>query len=124
MKAPIAMNSLPILPPTTCDNCGVCCFGIGSPVVLYASQSHYTNSHPFRPADLPQELIDEINFHFSGLSRGQEPQDCCLWFDPVTRLCKHHQYRPQVCRDYEIASRECLRERKKAVESGNPYPLR
>ncbi len=118
------MDHLPVLPPKSCEGCGVCCFGIGSPVVLYASRPDYADPHPFRPPNLPQDLIDEINLHFSGLLRGQEPQDCCLWFDHTTRLCKHHEYRPQVCRDYEIASRECLRERRKAVEAGNVYPLR
>lgn len=118
------MTALTILAPTSCDGCGVCCLGIGSPVVLYASRPDYCDPHPFRPANLPQELADEINAHFSGLLRGQEPQDCCLWFDPVTRKCKHHEYRPQVCRDYEIASRECLRERKEAIEGGEPFPLR
>lgn len=98
--------------------------GIGSPVVLYASRPGYAEPHPFRPDGLPQPLIDEINAHFSGLLRGQEPQECCLWFDAETRLCKHHEWRPQVCRDYEIAGRECLRERRRAVLAGNPYPLR
>ena len=67
---------------------------------------------------------DEINFNFSGLLRGQEPQETCLWFDLQTRLCKHHEYRPQVCRDYEIGGRECLRERREAVLTGDQYPLR
>jgi uncharacterized protein len=119
-----ARLQLEILPPTSCDGCGVCCEGIGSPVVLYASRPDYAEPHPFRPANLPQELIDEIDFHFSGLLRGQEPQELCLWFDPVTRLCKHHEYRPQVCRDYEIASRPCLRERRKSVLTGKPFPRR
>ena len=117
------MEDLPVIP-TSCDGCGVCCIGIGSPVVLYASRPHYAIPHPFRPIDIPAELIDEINMHFSGLIRGQEPQDKCLWFDTQTRLCKHHEYRPQVCRDYEIGGRECLRERRKAVMAGDQYPLR
>ncbi|MBS0203758.1 MAG: YkgJ family cysteine cluster protein [Planctomycetes bacterium] len=118
------MDVLPILPPTSCDGCGICCLGIGSPLVLYASRPHYSDPHPFRPDNLPQELIDEINFHFSGLLRGQEPQEKCLWFDATTRLCKHHEFRPQVCRDYEIGGRECLRERREAMEAGEHYPLR
>lgn len=117
------MEGLPVIP-SSCDGCGVCCQGIGSPIVLYASRPHYAVPHPFRPPDLPQELVDEINQHFSGLLRGQEPQESCLWFDFQTRLCKHHEYRPQVCRDYEIGGRECLRERREAVLAGDEYPLR
>ncbi|MEI8381214.1 MAG: YkgJ family cysteine cluster protein [Planctomycetota bacterium] len=117
------MEDLPVIP-TSCEGCGVCCMGIGSPVVLYASRPHYATPHPFRPKDLPEDLVDEINVHFSGLLRGQEPQETCLWFDLQTRLCKHHEYRPQVCRDYEIGGRECLRERREAVLAGDQYPLR
>ena len=98
----------------------MCCLGIGSPLVLYASRPEYAESHPFRPPNLPQELVDEINFHFSGLIRGEEPQESCLWFDQVTRRCRHHEFRPQVCRDYEIGGRECLRERRDAVQAGEP----
>jgi Fe-S-cluster containining protein len=92
--------------------------------MLYASRPEYAGPHPFRPANLPSELADEINFHFSGLLRGQEPQDKCLWYDPVTRRCRHHEFRPQVCRDYELAGRECLRRRREAVLSGELPPSR
>ena len=118
------MDELPILPPNSCDGCGACCLGIGSPVMLYASRPEYSEPHPFRPANLPPELVDELNFHFSGLRRGHEPQESCLWFDHDTRQCKHHEFRPQVCRDYELGGRECLRRRREAVRSGEPYPIR
>ena len=118
------MDELPVLPPTSCDGCGVCCLGVGSPILLYASRPHYCEPHPFRPRNLPQELVDEINLHFAGLLRGQEPQESCLWFDQQTRRCKHHEYRPQVCCDYELGGPECLRIRRRAVEAGDPHPLR
>ena len=112
------MLSLPLLEPTTCDGCGLCCEGIGSPVLLYASRPGIGQPHPFRPANLPQELIDEIDFHFSGLTRGQEPLARCLWFDPVSRRCRHYEHRPQVCIDYELGGRACLSRRREAVQNG------
>lgn len=102
------MIELPILGPTSCDGCGACCHGIGSPVVLYASRPDYGETHPFRPADLPAKLIDEINSHFSGLMRGQEPQGQCLWYDPANQKCRHYDFRPQICRDFELAGKSCL----------------
>ena len=117
------MDMLPILPPATCDDCGLCCQGIGSPVLLYASRPHYADPHPFRPANLPRELVDEIDFHFSGLLRGQEPQESCLWYDATTRQCKHYEYRPQICHDYELGGRECLKQRRNATAKGDPDPL-
>ena len=32
----------------------------------------------------------------------------CTWLDLETRMCKHHQYRPNVCRDFETGNPECL----------------
>lgn len=32
----------------------------------------------------------------------------CTWLDLETRMCKHHQYRPNVCRDFETGNAECL----------------
>ena len=109
---------LTLLNPNSCDNCGVCCEGIGSPVLLYASRPGFVAPHPFRPMDLPQELLDEIEVKFSGLTRGQESMERCLWFDPLNRRCQHYEYRPQVCRDYELGGESCRQVRQDAVNKG------
>lgn len=106
------MDLLPLLPPDSCETCGLCCQGIGSPVLIYATRPGLPTPHPFRPANLPQELIEEVDQNFAGLVRGQEPQERCLWFNPVTLKCQHYEYRPQVCRDYELAGRACLQRRR------------
>jgi uncharacterized protein len=100
--------NLTVLQPATCDKCGLCCEGIGSPVALYATRRGLESDHPFRPLGLPQELIREIDEHFLGLFRGQEPQEQCLWYNPATRRCRHYEWRPQVCRDYELGGSACL----------------
>jgi Fe-S-cluster containining protein len=99
---------LHVLSPASCDGCGLCCQGIGSPVLLYATRPGWRDSHPYRPTDLPAELAAEIDEHFAGLTRGQEPQDQCLWYDAAQRRCRHYEFRPQVCRDYELGGRACL----------------
>ena len=118
------MLSLPVLSTSSCDGCGLCCEGIGSPVLLYASRPGFGEPHPFRPADLPQELIEEIDFHFSGLTRGQEPLERCLWFDTATRQCRHYELRPQLCRDYELGGEACLSRRREAIQNGESFPAR
>ena len=119
------MSLLPLLlQPISCDGCGLCCEGIGSPVLLYASRPGLGTPHPYRPVGLPQELIDEIDFHFSGLTRGQEPLDRCLWFDPTTRQCRHYELRPQICRDYELGGPACVGRRIEALQNGEAFPAR
>ena len=108
------MNSpLPILAPDSCDDCGLCCEGIGSPVLLYQSLPQVAGPHPQRPAGLPSELIDEIDAHFLGLARGEEPQERCLWYDAQTKRCRHYEWRPQICRDYELGGTACLLRRQR-----------
>lgn len=114
--------------PTSCDRCGLCCQGIGSPVLIYATNRRWGDAHPFRPVDLPAELIAEIDDHFRGLTRGQEPQAECLWYDRTTQRCRHYEFRPQVCRDYELAGPACLQRRalitlESVCDLGNETPL-
>ena len=102
------MSELPILAPESCDGCGLCCEGIGSPVLLYQTRPELQGPHPFRPAGLPQDLIDEIDRHFAGVPRGHEPQERCLWFDPKSRRCRHYEWRPQICHEYELGGPQCV----------------
>ncbi|HBN78403.1 MAG TPA: zinc/iron-chelating domain-containing protein [Planctomycetaceae bacterium] len=96
------------LEPDSCEGCGLCCQGIGSPVLLYQTDVRISGSHPFQPPGLPSNLIAEIDDHFGGLRRGEEPQEQCLWFDPIQRQCRHYEWRPQFCRDFELGGTACL----------------
>ncbi|HTI49616.1 MAG TPA: YkgJ family cysteine cluster protein [Planctomycetaceae bacterium] len=111
---------LAVLEPSTCDGCGLCCEGIGSPVLLYVSYPHLAGQHPFRPAGIPDELIREIDENFLGLHRGQESQERCLWFDPAARRCRHYEWRPQLCHDYELGGDACLALRREHLPASVP----
>jgi Fe-S-cluster containining protein len=104
-----------VLQPDTCDDCGLCCQGVGSPVMVYQSRPDIAGPHPARPPDLPQPLIEEIDAHFLGLARGYEPQESCLWYDPEARCCKHYEWRPPICRQYELGGQDCRKLRRPFV---------
>jgi Fe-S-cluster containining protein len=36
----------------------------------------------------------------------------CLWWDPVTKKCRHYEWRPVVCRDFAVGEEDYLRIRK------------
>ena len=80
---------------------------------MYNSGLGRGERHPFRPAGLPAELVEEIDAHFLGLHRGQEGPGPCLWYDAAALRCRHYQWRPQVCRDYAVGSPSCLSGRRK-----------
>ena len=77
---------------TNCDGCGACC-----------------RNQPFPPFtqrdgdDLPGHIVDEL------LGAGKrEDSDACLWLDEVTGRCKHYEYRPMLCREFELGGDVCL----------------
>jgi len=49
----------------------------------------------------------------AAIERGEYDQDGpCCWLDPETQQCRWHDFRPQVCRDFRIGSKDCARIRK------------
>jgi Fe-S-cluster containining protein len=106
---------LDVLEPESCSGCGLCCLGIGSPPIYYVTYPTLIGPHPFRPPGLPDHLVAEVDAAFYGMHRGQEPLERCIWHDPATGLCRNYEWRPQVCRDYELGGRECLATRRPKV---------
>lgn len=86
-----------------CKTCGLCCEGLGVPPFDYDE-----NNEPFEDGvedlELPSAALQEIR---DAMSRdGWQSQPCC-WFDPVTRLCRHYDHRPDSCRRFEPGNPFC-----------------
>jgi Fe-S-cluster containining protein len=87
----------------SCNGCGVCCLAIGHPHFW----RHDGDPHWVR---LPEELKAELIDYIDGLEEADIGQPC-VWFVPETRLCRHYEYRPAMCRDFAAGSVHCLRMR-------------
>ena len=91
----------------SCDGCGACCMHMGYP----SYQEGNDRQPPEEPwISLPDSLRHEL---LSFVATYQEPPEGqldgpCIWFDIETRRCKHHEHRPNVCRDFKINSEDCL----------------
>lgn len=99
-----------VLPIASCDNCGVCCLGQGFPpgydVVLINPKLWPIEEDVERVAALPAQLRHQLIDHLAGeFSASTEP---CIWFDVETKLCRHHEHRPSICREFELGSTACL----------------
>ena len=108
---------------TDCRGCGVCCLHMGYPAFnlpleeLRGEQAATKTAElPVRSQDrvrwnqLPASLRAELQAHIREY-RAPKPGQldlACIWLDPTTRVCKHHEHRPQICRDFEIGSAPCL----------------
>lgn len=116
----------------SCDGCGDCCLHMGYPAFMLPRKpasvegvrtdaellrlieqgwteeelltGHAGESHWHR---LPDDLRAEWEAYVSAYESTGELDRPCFWFDSETRRCRHHQYRPQVCRDFEIGSTVC-----------------
>ena len=125
------MTRLPIA--ENCQGCGVCCMQMGFPTFMLPAdpltvaeieadpalqkraedpdiRQHLLDGHPGEsywhelPDHLRQELETFWELHAGKTDQLQGP---CIWLDLETRQCQHHEHRPQVCRDFEVGSRQC-----------------
>ena len=96
----------------TCDGCGACCWDMMGmppfavpPLVGLGAMD-----------ELPDDIGTELYYHHAGLVAGAASRDArqlpCLWYSAVKRNCAHHEYRPQVCQDFEVGGDDCLRIRR------------
>lgn len=88
-------------PSVTCTGCGACCTHMVRPPFMIIDDADWNRLIKWRP-----DLVMEIN-------ADREVRHCddpapCLWFDADRRTCKHYDYRPEVCRDYEPGCQSCL----------------
>lgn len=94
----------------TCHNCGACCLNMAVPPyegdeiesLILQNQQGYVDlilARELRTVQLQLVGTDEIP---------------CLFLDPFTRKCRHHEHKPQVCRDFEVGGEHCLATRRDA----------
>lgn len=97
MKGLQLMYERPQLPLIqSCDSCGACC--IRTPVP------------PFQPGEeeslnVPAEWLKPVQERIA--ADQQFDLIACVWLDPESRRCRHYDFRPQACRDFEINSDLC-----------------
>ena len=115
-----AMNRRPRVPPklptlSDCDSCGICCLHMGYPSYVTGGPSSESPTGQEvssekawieMPSALKQELIEFIGSYSAPVDG--ELDGPCVWYDAERRCCKHHQHRPQVCRDFAVGGDGCL----------------
>jgi hypothetical protein len=58
------------------------------------------------PAPLRDRLFAQMRDYQPPTERGLDGP--CDWLDMQTRQCRHHEHRPQVCRDFRVGGSGCL----------------
>lgn len=83
-------------PSVSCDDCGVCCLHLRTPPFLDYEIPH-----------VPVELMAEVDAE-NALHQTYDPDGPCIWFDVSLKRCKHHEHKPDVCRDFLVGGEDCL----------------
>lgn len=110
-----------------CDGCSACCESIGlppfevpnpdlgpvprKPLSPWAVETYSPDLDTFlsMPAELRAEharLVTEIDADPSG-----QP---CAWLDRENKRCRHYEYRPVVCREWQPGGKGCVHARRGA----------
>lgn len=80
---------------------------MGYPAYLYNLEGQPDEPHwTALPSELKQQLLNSIA-NYRSPPEG-ELDGPCLWLDLDSRRCRHHDHRPQVCRDFEVGGQGCL----------------
>lgn len=97
-----------------CNSCGICCHHMGYPSFITESRPKLSGGESQigepawinMPDSLKQDLLEYIRNYKP--PAGDNLDGPCCWYDAEHRRCKHHEHRPDVCRDFTVGGKGCL----------------
>ena len=100
----------------TCEGCGVCCMHVSVPPYNEQEKEWLKKNEPAVYGDLMAVRRSQYRFSqaFGDALHFSDERIPCGWFDLVTGQCRHHEHKPEVCRDFEVGGGGCLDFRKRA----------
>ena len=99
----------------SCDGCGACCLHMSHPMYYSKGCDDNGNFILDYPEGMPEELkrsLDDGGYSIT------DPDTPCIWLDLATRQCRHYEWRPPVCREFELGGDDCLRIRQEVRDRG------
>jgi Fe-S-cluster containining protein len=108
-----APAQLPVI--NSCDGCGACCLVVTSPpfyqVFHEIGEDAWERLRWKRP-----DLLAELQAAAQARRARGDPDygTPCLWFDAESRRCRHYDYRPLACREFEVGEYDCRDARRRA----------
>lgn len=93
--------------------CGKCCLQVGRPPFVARLQTDVTPARVLLkenelPRNMPPALIAEVEQYLSDVLERQTPDRLaerlpCSWLDLSTMLCRHYEFRPKRCREFDCS---------------------
>jgi Fe-S-cluster containining protein len=99
----------------SCDGCGACCRVVTQPPFYNVFGEIGEDAWERLKADRPDLLAALVaDYKARRASGGPFSGTPCFWFEPKTARCRHYEYRPLACREFEIGDVDCLDARRRA----------
>jgi uncharacterized protein len=97
---------------TSCDNCGACCRHVGVPMgfhhLIDPNVSWLSQDAELAKA-MPKQAKEVYLSCKAAIERGEyDPDGPCCWLDSDSKQCRWYEYRPSVCREFEVGTEYCL----------------
>jgi uncharacterized protein len=106
-------NILPVI--ASCDECGACCLVVTSPPFVRVFDGEGEEAWERLRWEHPDLMAALLAVERARRAAGEPTFGSpCLWYDAATRLCRHHDLRPQACRAFEVGGVDCRDARRRA----------
>jgi Fe-S-cluster containining protein len=104
---------LPVI--ESCDGCGACCQVVTCPPFYRVFDERGEDAWERLKADLPDVLAEVLaDYQARRAAGGPFFGTPCLWFDATSGRCRHYEYRPRACREFERGGGDCRDARRRA----------
>jgi Fe-S-cluster containining protein len=106
----------PVLPVLdSCEGCGACCRVVTLPPFRRVFNEAGEDAWERLRWERPDLLLGILEAERALKERGEPSFGApCLWYDAVTRRCRHHDLRPRDCREFAIGGQDCHDARRRA----------
>jgi Fe-S-cluster containining protein len=106
-------RQLPVI--DSCDDCGACCLVVTHPPFYRIFDGDGEEAWERLKRECPGIIAALIGDQEKRRADGRPLYGTpCVWFDEPTRRCRHYEFRPRACREFEIGSPDCHDARRRA----------
>jgi uncharacterized protein len=100
-------------PRVTCDGCSACCSDVGHPPFLLELNSGVPLpiGGADSQADYQRLLAAPAVARNAYLATVEAVGRPCEWLDATARRCRYYEFRPDICRSFEVGAKWCSQSR-------------
>jgi hypothetical protein len=110
---PRKFSPLPVI--ESCNGCGACCLVVTQPPFYRIFDEHGEDAWERLKSECPDLVAALLADNQTRRAAGEPLYGTpCVWLDPTSLRCRHYEFRPLACRQFEIGSLDCHDARRRA----------